>query len=118
VASKSTVRARYGPRDACSTVLRAPLARPAHHLLAFIPERLGILRIQGISAPSLADDADDRGVSNDAADMAILEIAPADFVRRSDHGGPYRGGGSLRNRLPLVGGLALGGELLVDLLDH
>src|SRR4029077_4958700 len=92
--------------------------RRAHHLLAFIPERLRVIGIQRVSAHALADDADGHVVGNDAADVTVLAVASTDFVSRSDDGGPYGSGRPLRNGLPLIGWLAFGGELLVDLLDQ
>jgi hypothetical protein len=57
-------------------------------------------------------------VRHDMADVAVLAISPADLVSRSNHSGPHRSCGSLRDGLPLEGRLPLGCELLIHLVDH
>src|SRR5262249_50923492 len=51
------------------------------------------------------------------ADVAVFAISAADLVGGSNHAGPYRSCGSLRNGFPLERCLALGRELLISLFD-
>src|ERR1700733_11359057 len=50
--------------------------------------------------------------------MAVLAILSADLISRSNHRGPHRSCGSLRNSLQLEGCSALGRKLLIHLLDR
>src|ERR1700738_2666799 len=94
----------------------ASLKRLSDQFLTFLPERLGILWIQRITAHSFADGADGHVVRNDIADVAILAITAADLVSGGNYAGPHRSCGSLRNGLPLERRLTLCCELLIHLV--
>ena len=49
--------------------------------------------------------------------MAVLAISAADLVGGSNHTGPYRSCGTLRNGLPLEGRFALRRQLVIHLVD-
>src|SRR3984885_6176463 len=94
------------------------LKRLADELFAFPPERLGVVWIKRVSAHSFADGADRCIVRHKLAHMAVLAISAANLVSRSNHTGPHRSCGSLRNRLPLERCLTLCRQLLVHLVNH
>src|ERR1700733_5635981 len=94
------------------------LKRLSNQFFTFLPERLGSVWIQRISANSFANGADIHIFPRDFADVAILAITAADLVSRSNYGCPNRSCRSLRNRLPLEGSLALCCKLLIHLIDH
>src|SRR5271155_1232508 len=88
----------------------------AYHLLAPGPERLGALWIERIGSDAGADRAERS--FGDLRHLAILAIAAGDIFRRGDERGPDRCRGSLRDRLPLEGWLAVGSQLGIDLRDQ
>src|SRR4051812_3646986 len=53
---------------------------------------------RGISAYSFADR---NVISDDVTDVAVLTVVPTDLVSGSNHGGPHRSCGPLRDGLPL-----------------
>src|SRR5580692_7771571 len=87
-----------------------------HHLLAPGPERLGALRIERIGSDAGAHRADRS--FDDLRHLAILAVAAADILRWGNESRPDRCRGSLRDRLPLEGRLAVGGQLGIDLRDQ
>src|SRR5215831_15012443 len=88
------------------------------HFFTFLPERLGGLWIEGICPYPFADGGDGHVVWHDLADVAVLAISGADFVRGGDDACPHGSCGSLRNGLELERRLTLGCELLIPLFDH
>src|SRR6202795_3053833 len=84
----------------------------------FLPERLSIVRIERISAYSFAARGDRNVIWHDVTDVAVLAVMSTDLVSGSNHRGPHRSCGSLRNGLQLGGCLTLCRELLVHMLDH
>ncbi len=90
----------------------------ADHFFALLPQRLSIGWVERIGSYSFGGDCDGDVVWNDVADMAVLAVAAANFIRWSNRGGPHGSRGALRNRLQSEGCLALCGKLLVDLGDH
>ena len=75
-------------QDLSSKSSRCPLETVLHHLLAFLPERLGIFWVERIAPHALADRSDGRLIGNDMSDVAVLAVARADLLRRSDDGRP------------------------------
>src|ERR1700740_3505630 len=89
----------------------------ADQLLALLPKRFRVARIQRVAAHSFADRADGHIVRNDLPDVAILAVASSDLLRRSQDRGPDGGRRALGNGLVLKRRLTLRGELLVELVD-
>jgi hypothetical protein len=103
----------------CSPILAARLLEFfSDHLFAFLPECLGVFRVERITAHTFADRGDSHIIWNYFAHVAVLAILSADLISRSNYSGPYRSCGSLRNGLQLEGCFALGRTLLIHLLDH
>jgi hypothetical protein len=87
----------------------------AHHLLALGPERLGVLRIEGVGSDPGTHRADQP--FGDPRHLAILAISAAELLGRGDEGGPDRSRRALRNRFPLKGRPSVGCQLGIDLRD-
>src|ERR1700757_1741846 len=102
----------------CSSLLSRELERFSNHFFAFLPECLGVFRVERITAHTFADRGDSHIISNYFAHVAVLAILSADFISRSNYSGPHRSCGSLRNSLQLEGCFALGRKLLIHLLDR
>src|SRR4029077_1614822 len=94
------------------------LERLSHQFFTFLPERLRIVRIEGVPAHTFADGRDGHVVGHDTTDVAILAILRTDLLSRSNRSCPHRGRGSLGNGLPLERPLSLSAELLIDLFDY
>lgn len=60
--------------------------------------------VERIGSNPFADGANNHVLRHDHAHMAVLAISAADLVDRRNHACPNRGGGALRNRVPLDGG--------------
>src|ERR1700691_2685016 len=90
----------------------------SYQLFTLAPKRFCGDWIQSVSAYAFADGTDGDIVRDDAANVAVFAVAASDLFGRGGDTRPHRGRGSLRNRLPLEGALALRLELLVDLVDH
>jgi len=61
----------------------------SHHFFAFLPERLGVSRVERIPAYSFAGPADRHIIRNYLAHVTVLAILSADLVSRRNHRGPY-----------------------------
>jgi hypothetical protein len=59
------------------------LERLSDQLFTFLPERLGIARIERILPYSFADSTDGHVVRNNVADVAVLAVTAADLLRWS-----------------------------------
>src|ERR1700757_3279258 len=101
-----------------SPAVSRELERFSHHFFAFLPECLGVFRVERITAHTFADRGNSHIIWNYFAHMAVLAILPADFISRSNYCRPHRSCGSLRNSLQLEGCFALGRKLLIHLLDR
>src|SRR5713226_7208414 len=94
------------------------LKRLSNHFFAFLPECLGVFRVERITAHTFADRGDSHIIWNYFAHMAVLAILSADFISRSNYSGPHRSCSSLTNSLQLEGCFTLGRKLLIHLLDR
>src|SRR5580658_8521645 len=99
-------------------LLNVPLKGFSDHFFAPLPERLGIVRIEGVSANAFAAGRYGHVVRYHAADVAILAITAADLLSRSNYTGPNRSCRALRDGLPLEGSLAVCRQLLIHLIDQ
>src|SRR5208282_149561 len=85
---------------------------------AFLPECLGVFRVERITAYTFADRCDSHIIWNYLAYVAVLAILSADLVSRCNHRGPYWSCRALWNGLELKRALALFRSLLSGLIDH
>src|ERR1700688_1840779 len=76
----------------------------ADHLFALLPERLGALRIEGVTPHTTAD----ARPGNHLGDVAVFAITTANRLSLGDTGGPHRSCRTLGNALVAEGRSALG----------
>jgi len=75
------------------------LKRLPHELFTFFPKRLSGVRVERISAHSVAYASDTHALGHDGADVAVRALSATDLVSGRNHTGPYRRCGSLGSGL-------------------
>lgn len=74
--------------------------------------------VHSVGSNSFADHGEGDVLRNDVANLAVLAVPSADFIRRSNYTSPHRGRSTLRNRLPLEGPFAFRSTLRTDPIDQ
>src|SRR5215469_1797985 len=92
--------------------------RFSDQFFAFLPERLGVIRVERIGTHPFTGRRDDGVVRHDVPDLAVRAIPASDLFSASDHTRPDRSCRSLGNRLPFEGSAALRSQLLVEPINH
>jgi hypothetical protein len=89
ITESCTARAFFSVDEISSGRSSRELERFSGHFFSFLPECLGVFRVERITAHTFADRGDSHIIWNYFAYVAVLAILSADLVSRCNHRGPY-----------------------------